>query len=481
MIINKYPGYQACIGMEIHVQLKTESKIFCSCSNKFGDEPNQNICPICAGHPGSLPSLNKEVVDFAIMAGIATNSKISQTTTFARKHYSYPDLPKNFQITQDNLPICHDGYLIIDLPDNQTKKIRLIRIHMEEDAGKNLHATENESWVDLNRAGTPLLEIVTHPDISNSQETKAYLTQLKRIVEYLGISDANMEEGSFRGDVNISVKKKTDEKLGIKVELKNINSFKYMGQAIDYEIERQIALLESGQKIKQETRSWDSKLHKTIFMRSKGEAQDYRYFIEPDLPILQINEEWINRIKKEIPELAHEKLIRFQQEYNIANYEADILVSDINLANFFEETTKFCKNPKLACNWILRDVLGFLKEKKLDLKSSKITPNLLAELLIELDKETINSKVAQEIFLEMAEYGKSPIHIIKEKDLSQIGSIDDLEKIALEVINTNQEQVKEYLSGKDRLFGFFVGQIMKATNGKANPKILQDLLKKHLK
>ncbi|MFA5075212.1 MAG: Asp-tRNA(Asn)/Glu-tRNA(Gln) amidotransferase subunit GatB [Candidatus Babeliales bacterium] len=480
-MINKYPDYQACIGMEIHVQLKTESKIFCSCPNKFGDKPNQNICPICAGYPGTLPSLNKKVIDFAIMAGIATNSKVTQISKFARKHYSYPDLPKNFQITQDNLPICQEGYLIIDLPDNQTKKIRIIRIHMEEDAGKNLHATETESWVDLNRAGTPLLEIVSYPNMSNSQETKAYLTQLKRIVEYLNISDANMEEGSFRGDVNISVKKKTDKNLGTKVELKNINSFKFIGQAIDHEIERQISLLESGQKIKQETRSWDSKSHKTVFMRSKEEAEDYRYFTEPDLPILEISQEWIEKIKKEIPELAHEKLLRFQKEYNISNYEADILVSNIDLANFFEQTTKFCKNSKLACNWIIRDLLGYLKEQKINLRDSKIEPNLLAELLQELDKENINNKVAQEIFLEMATSGKSPINIIKEKNLSQIVSVQDLEKIVLQVITENPNQVQEYLSGKDRLFGFFVGQIMKTTDGKANPKILQELLKKHLK
>ncbi len=480
-ILDKYPDYQVCIGMEIHVQLKTKSKIFCSCPNQFGDKPNQNICPICAGHPGSLPVLNKKVVDFALMVGLATNSKITEVSRFARKHYAYPDLPKNFQITQDNLPICTEGYLEINLPDGGSKKIRLTRMHMEEDAGKNLHAADRESFVDLNRAGTPLLEIVTYPDMSSAQETKTYLIQLKRLVEYLGISDANMEEGSFRGDVNISVKKKEATKLGTKVELKNINSFKFITQAIDHETERQIELIESGQKVNQETRLWDTKNHKTVYMRSKEEAEDYRYLIEPDLPLIVVDQEWLDKIKKNIPELAHEKLIRFQKDHNLSSYEADILVTDVKLSNFFEETVKNCNNPKLVCNWILRNVLGYLKENKISLEESLIKAKLLAELVSELDKDTINNKVAQDIFLEMAQTGKSPVAIIKDKNLAQIGSSDELEKIVLQIVQNNTNQVKAYLSGNERLFGFFIGQAMKLTQGKANPKILKDLFQKHLK
>lgn len=480
-ISDKYPDFKVNIGIEIHVQLKTDSKIFCSCPNQFGEEPNSNICPICAGYPGVLPVLNKKVVDFAIMAGLATNSKITEVSKFARKHYMYPDLPKNFQITQDSTPICSEGYIPIELEDGSEKKIRLTRIHMEEDAGKNIHKTGNESYVDLNRAGTPLIEVVSYPDIANSFEAKAYLSRLKSIVQYLGISDANMEEGSFRGDVNISVRRHDEEKLGTRVELKNVNSFKFIVHAIEYEIEKQIETIKSGNKVIQQTKGWDTKEHKTFVMRNKSEAEDYKYLREPDLPILVINKEWINKIKNNLPELPHEKLKRFKEEYKIANDDAVILVGDVKLSNFFEAVCKKANHPQKVANWLLRNVLGFLKENKINLEESKISIVNFAELILAIDNGTINSKVAQDVFNEMAETGKSPNQIIEDKGLKQIENSDELEAIIINIIKNNQDQLQKYLSGKDRLFGFFVGQAMKETQGKGNPKVIQELLKKHLK
>lgn len=474
-------NYQATIGIEVHVQLKTKSKIFCSCRNEFGHEPNKNICPICAGQPGVLPALNKQVVNDAIMLGLATNCTISSKTDFARKHYYYPDLPKNYQTTQDANPICHNGHITIELEDGSEKKIGLIRIHMEEDAGKNIHTSLGLSLVDLNRAGTPLVEIVSHPDMQSAYEAKAYLLRLHTIIKYLGISDANMEEGSFRADVNISVKKKTDQNLGQRIELKNINSFKFISQAIEYEINRQIEALESGEKIHPETRLWDRKNQKTIVMRRKEAADDYRYFPEPDLPEIQIDEQWINSIKKLIPELPGEKLRRFQTNYGLPYDDAEILIESIQLANFFEATCKTCSNPKMACNWILRNLLAYLKEQKVEIEQTKMTPQNLADLVNEIDKGTINSKVAQDIFNEIITTGKTAKEIIKEKDLGQVDSTDLLETIAKKIVESNSDEVAKYKAGNLRLFGFFVGQAMKETQGKANPKILNEIFTKLLK
>lgn len=479
-ISDKYQNFKVNIGIEVHVQLKTNSKIFCSCPNKFGEEPNSNICPICAGYPGVLPVLNKKVVDFAIMAGLATNSKITRISRFARKHYIYPDLPKNFQITQDSTPICSEGYIPIELEDGSEKKIRLTRIHMEEDAGKNIHKSNNESYVDLNRAGTPLLEIVSYPDISNSFEAKAYLSRLKSIVQYLGISDANMEEGSFRGDINISVHHKNEEKLGTRIELKNINSFKFIVHAIEYEVKKQIETIKSGNKVIQETKGWNTKKHETFVMRNKSEAEDYKYLLEPDLPILVIDEKWINKIKKELPELPHQKLNRLKKEYKIADDDAVILVGDIEISNFFEAVCKITNHPQKVANWLLRNILGFLKENKIKLEDSKINVNNFAELILAIENKIINSKVAQDVFNEMAKTGKSPNQIIKDKNLKQIENIEELETIIINIIKNNQDQLQKYLSGKERLFGFFVGQAMKKTQGKGNPKLIQKLLRKYL-
>lgn len=480
-VLEKYPDFEATIGIEVHVQLKTNSKVFCACPNKFGEEPNKNICPICSGQPGVLPVLNKKVIDFAIMLGLATNCEINKKSKFARKHYMYPDLPKNFQITQGELPICINGYVPIELSDGTEKKINLVRIHMEEDAGKAIHATQDESYIDLNRAGTPLLEIVSAPDISSSNEARAYLMRLRNIVRYLGISDANMEEGSFRGDINVSVKRKSDKELGTKIELKNINSFKFITHAIDYEIERQIELIKSGQKLKLETRLWDNQQRISIFMRSKEEAQDYRYFDEPDLPTIFISEKWLSRIRKQIPELQSQKLKRFQKDYDLNLYEAEILTNELELADFFEKTSQICKEPKQVCNWMLRNLLSYLNNNKLTLDESKIVPEKFAQLISAISQGVINTKTAQDVFLEMAQTGKDPLQIIKDQGLQQIGSQEELEKIILGVIKNNPEQVKDYLSGKDRLFAFFVGQTMKATKGKGNPKVIEELLKKYLK
>lgn len=480
-ILDKYSDFQACIGIEVHVQLKTNSKIFCSCHNRFGDKPNKNICPICAGYPGTLPVLNRKVVDFAIMAGIATNCDVKKVSKFARKHYMYPDLPKNFQITQGSFPICSKGHVKIQLEDGSEKEIGLTRIHIEEDAGKAIHANDKESFVDLNRAGTPLLEIVSEPDISDSVQAREYLKNLRNIVRYLGISDADMEKGSFRGDINISVKKKSDSKLGTKVELKNINSFKFIVQAIEYEIERQIELVKSGERVKQETRLWDTKNQVSVFMRSKEEAMDYRYLREPDLPLIVVGQKWLEDIKKQIPELPYDKFKRFQEDYKLSSYESEILINDIDLANFFESVVKNCNEPKIACNWMLRNLLAHLKDNKLNLNDSKVTAENFAELVCAIADDVINSKVAQDVFDEMAKTGNSPKNIIKEKGLEQVGSSEELEKIVLEIIKNNPDQVKAYLGGKDRLFGFFVGLAMKETKGKGNPKIIQDLFKKNLK
>ncbi len=492
--LDLYPDYEATIGIEVHIQLKTKSKAFCSCKNEFGCTPNTNICPICAGHPGTLPVLNGQVVDDAIMLGLATNCVITRKTGFARKHYMYPDLPKKYQITQDSDPICQEGYIPVERVDGSEKHIRLVRIHMEEDAGKNLHTSQGYSLVDLNRAGTPLLEMVSYPDISSAQEARDYLKGLRTLVQYLGISDANMEEGSFRADINISIKKKVDKELGTKVELKNINSFKFVAQAIEFELERQYEMLMTGQKIAQETRQWDSKNQKTIGMRSKEEAQDYRYFTEPDLPVLEIDDAWIERIGKSLPELPHTKLKRFQTQYGLSAYEADNLTETQKLADFFElvvnvpatsgevqEGAACINNPKIACNLILREVLGYLKEHKQELEQTKLTAQNLAELVAALDAGTINSKVAQDVFTQLMLTGKSPTQIIKESNLTQVEDPAVLIPIIERIFAANQESVAKYKAGNPKFFMFFVGQAMKETQGKANPKILQDLIEKMLK
>lgn len=479
-ILEQYPDYKCDIGIEVHVQLTTKSKIFCSCKNEVSLEPNKNICEVCSGYPGVLPVLNKEAVNKAILLGLATNSKITPVTQFARKHYFYPDLPKNYQITQSDKPICAEGFVEIKKEDGSTKKIRLIRIHMEEDAGKNIHAEHtDESFVNLNRTGTPLLEVVTYPDIESAYEAREYLKNLRNIVQYLDVCTGNMEEGAFRGDTNISVRLKDSKDLGTKCELKNINSFKFIHDAIEYEIERQIELVKSGGKVKQETRLWDEKNKKTIVMRSKEEAADYRYLDDPDLPIVEISEKWISDIRSTLPELPTQKLERFTKELNLSEYEAEILVNDRPLAKYFEEAYKSYQSKQIV-NWILRDVCGYIKDKKIEISELKITPSQLASIIKMQESGKINNHAAKIIFEEVAQTGKEPEAIVKEKGLEQIGSADELEKIILEVLSQNPKVVEEYKSGKDKLFGFFVGQVMKLSQGKGDPKMIQELLKKNL-
>ncbi|MGE0206234.1 MAG: Asp-tRNA(Asn)/Glu-tRNA(Gln) amidotransferase subunit GatB [Candidatus Babeliales bacterium] len=477
-VLERYPDYEVVIGMEVHVQLATKSKIFCLCSNEVTKDPNKNICQICTGQPGVLPVLNKKVVDYAIMAGLATNCSITQLSEFDRKHYFYPDLPKGYQITQNDKPICTEGFITIRLEDGSKKNIRLNRIHMEEDAGKNIHATEQESFVDLNRAGTPLLEIVSYPDISSAYEVRAYLKNLRSIVQYLHICSGNMEEGAFRADTNISVRKKGEKKLGTKVELKNINSFKFISDAVEYEIERQITALQEGEAIKQETRLWDTKNRVTVVMRTKEELADYRYFKEPDLPLIEVNHELISRAKEMLPELPDQKFERFMQK-GLSAYEAAILVEDLDLANYFDEASQHSSSKHLI-NWILRDVMGYLKEEKIPLASFKVTPEKLAQIVALIDKGTVNNQAAREVFETVAQKGANPADIVKEKGLEQIGSSEELEAIVLAIIKENPDSVAQYKAGKDKLFGFFVGQAMQKTKGKGNPQILQELLKKHL-
>ncbi|MGB8367233.1 MAG: Asp-tRNA(Asn)/Glu-tRNA(Gln) amidotransferase subunit GatB, partial [Candidatus Babeliales bacterium] len=449
-ILDKYPEYEANIGIEVHVQLTTKSKIFCSCTNKVAKDPNVNICNICAGYPGVLPVLNKQAVEYGIFAGLATNCTIEKQSFFDRKHYFYPDLPKNYQITQQFRPICTDGFVPIRLENDSIKKINLIRIHIEEDAGKNIHSDySNESFVDLNRAGTPLLEIVSHPDIANAYEAKAYLKMLRSIVQYLGICSGNMQEGAFRADTNISVRKKNEKKLGSKCELKNINSFKFIGDAIEYELERQITTLKEGGAIRQETRLWDTKSKRTVVMRVKEETADYRFFQDPDLPIIEIEGKWVEQVKKNLPELPLEKFKRFCAEKKLGPYEAAILIDDIMLADYFDQASQYSTSKNLI-NWILRDLMGYLKENKISLPACKVTPQKLAELVDLLDNNIINNHTAKEIFTIIAQTDKTPKEIVKEKGLEQIGSPEELEKMIKEIINAYPNQVEQFRNGKDK-------------------------------
>lgn len=478
-VLDNYPSYEVTIGIEVHVQLTTKSKIFCTCANEVIKEPNKNICPICTGQPGTLPVLNKRVIDNALLAGLATNSTITRRNLFARKHYFYPDLPKGYQITQSDTPICTEGHITIRLEDGSKKDIRLIRIHMEEDAGKSIHADKgNESFVDLNRAGTPLLEIVSYPDISSTYEAKEYLRTLRTTMLYLGVTSGNMEDGAFRADTNISVRKKGAEKLGTRAELKNINSFKFIGDAIEYEIERQIELLEKGEKVHQETRLWDTKNKKTVMMRSKEEAADYRYFNDPDLPIIEIDDAWIESMRAQLPELPAQKCDRLMA-LGLTQDEADIFIDDRMLADYFEKAYTY-NQSKQVVNWILRDVMGHLKEHKSALTDLLVTPEKLAKLVKLLEDGIINGPAAKEVFEIVAQTGADPLTIVKEKGLEQMGASEELEAIIKAVVDNNPAQAQQYREGKDKLFGFFVGQAMKDTKGKGDPKVIQDLLKKYL-
>ena len=475
--------YESIIGLEVHAQLLTESKIFCGCSTKYGSSPNTQTCPVCLGMPGVLPVLNKKAVEYAIKMVLAVGAKVNPKSIFARKNYFYPDLPKGYQISQYEQPLAEGGFIEIDTESGK-KKIRITRIHLEEDAGKSLHpedeSDEAETLVDMNRCGVPLIEIVSEPDISSPQEAYLYLNKLKQIVQYLGICSGNMEEGALRCDANVSVRPKGAEKFGVNTEVKNMNSFRGVEKALSYEIKRQIEILKKGGTIEKETLLWDEKKQKCFTMRSKEESHDYRYFPEPDLVTLAISGEWIDRIKKTLPELPDQKKERFVRDWKIPQYDAEVLTTSKEIADYYEECVKNYQDGKRVSNWVMGEVLRELNERKIEIKDFKITPINLTDLLKQIDKGTISGKMAKEIFAEMAETKKSASQIIKEKELMQITDQKDLAQIIETVLKENEENVKRYHAGKEKLFGFFVGEVMKKTKGKANPRLVNQILKDKL-
>ena len=478
----KMSEWETVIGLEVHVQLATKSKIFSGASTLFGSAPNTQACNIDLGMPGVLPVLNEEVLKMAIKFGLSINANINSPTQFARKNYFYPDLPKGYQISQLDNPIVEGGGLEITLKDGSKKKIRITRAHLEEDAGKSLHEDfEGLTGIDLNRAGTPLLEIVSEPDLSSPEEAVAYLKKIHSIIRYLEISDGNMAEGSMRCDANVSLRKKGSKELGTRTETKNVNSFKFVEKAIQHEIRRQMKVLESGKRVTQETRLYDSQLDETRPMRSKEFANDYRYFPEPDLLPVVLDEGFIKSIKDLMPELSEEKEKRFIRDYKLSDYDANVLSVDPNLSNFFEEVVVRSRNPKLATNWIMGELSAFLNKDNLSILETKVDSINLGNLLSRIEDSTISGKIAKEVFEEMWNSEKSPDEIIQEKGLKQVTDSSEIEKIINQVLEQNQSQLEQYKSGKVKLFGFFVGQVMKASRGKANPEQVNKLLEKRLK
>ena len=474
--------WETVIGLEVHVQLATKSKIFSGASTLFGSSPNTQACNIDLGMPGVLPVLNEKVLKMAIKFGLSINANINSPTQFARKNYFYPDLPKGYQISQLDNPIVEGGVLEITLKDGSKKKIRITRAHLEEDAGKSLHEDfEGLTGIDLNRAGTPLLEIVSEPDLSSGEEAVAYLKKIHSIIRYLEISDGNMAEGSMRCDANVSLRKRGSKELGTRTETKNVNSFKFVEKAIQHEMKRQIKILESGERVTQETRLYDSQLDETRPMRSKEYANDYRYFPEPDLLPVVLTEDFIKSVKDLMPELSEEKEKRFIKEYKLSDYDANVLSVDPNLSNFFEEVVVRSRNPKLAANWIMGELSAFLNKENLSILETKVDSINLGNLLSRIEDSTISGKIAKEIFEEMWNSKKSPDEIIEEKGLKQVTDSSEIEKVINQVLEQNQSQLEQYKSGKVKLFGFFVGQVMKASRGKANPEQVNKLLEERLK
>jgi aspartyl-tRNA(Asn)/glutamyl-tRNA(Gln) amidotransferase subunit B len=473
-------SYEPVIGLEVHAQLLTKSKIFCGCSTKFGADPNTHTCPVCMGMPGVLPVLNKKVVEYTMKMALATNCKINESCNFARKNYFYPDLPKGYQISQYARPLSEHGYVDIELEDGR-KRIGITRIHMEEDAGKLLHDEHlPSSYVDLNRTGVPLIEIVSEPDMRSAEEAAAYLRRIHEILVYLEICDGNMEEGSFRCDANVSLRPRGEAAFGIRTELKNMNSFRNVQRAVEYEIKRQQYILENGQEVIQETRLWDDSQGVTQSMRGKEEAHDYRYFPDPDLVPIVIDHAWMAEVRISLPELPLEKRKRFIGDYQIPPYDAGVLTSSRALADYFEEVAKISGKPKVASNWVMGDVLRFLNEEKRDIRECPILPKSLAEMILLIEEGTISGKMAKDIIVEMYGTGKPPKMIIEERGMVQITDEDALLKTIAEVIAANPAQLEQYRGGKEKLFGYFVGQVMKATQGKANPQLINELLKKML-
>ena len=479
-IYNK--SWEAVIGLEIHVQLATKSKLFSGASTNFGALPNTQACDIDLALPGVLPVLNEEVLKMAVKLGKALNANINTPTSFARKNYFYPDSPKGYQISQMDKPIVEDGFLDIELEDGSSKRIGITRAHLEEDAGKSLHEDfEGQSGIDLNRAGTPLIEIVSEPDISSPEEAVAYLKSIHSIIKYLEISDGNMAEGSMRCDANVSVRKIDSKDLGTRTETKNVNSFRFVEKAIQYEIERQINEIETGNTITQETRLYDSQLNTTRPMRTKEFANDYRYFPEPDLLPVVLEDKFIKKVLEEMPEMPDEKKKRFVNEYNLSEYDSSLLAADKDLADFFEIATKESNAAKLSANWIMGELSAELNKENLNIQDSKITAKQIGKLVLRIEDSTISGKIAKEIFEKMWTTGQEVDSIIEEEGLQQVTDLSAIESMVNKVIDDNPDQLKQYLAGKDRLFGFFVGQVMKESQGKANPAHVNQILKEKLK
>ncbi|RME87619.1 MAG: Asp-tRNA(Asn)/Glu-tRNA(Gln) amidotransferase subunit GatB [Zetaproteobacteria bacterium] len=474
-------SWEVVIGLEVHVQLNTQSKLFCGCSTRFGAEPNTQTCPVCLGMPGQLPVLNEAAVDKAILLGLALNATINLESRFDRKNYFYPDLPKGYQISQYAIPIIEHGRLFVPSEDGE-KPIRIVRAHLEEDAGKSLHeGLVGVSHIDLNRAGVPLVEIVSAPDIRSADEAVAYLKALHQLVRFLGISDADMEKGQFRCDANISVRR-PGEPLGVRTEIKNVNSFRFVKQALEYEAARQIEILEDGGEVVQETRLFDAKTGETRSMRTKEEAHDYRYFPEPDLPPLIIEESRIEKLRAAMPELPHEMRQRFQKEFGLSAYDADVLTQSPELARWYEAlVAAHPADPKRCANWLANELLGRLNERGIEIAEAPITPAMLGKLLDRIADQTISGKIAKDVLDEMLATGKDADAIIEEKGLKQITDPKAIDEIIEQVLADHPEQLAQYRAGKEKLFGFFVGQVMKRTKGKANPQLVNARLRERLK
>lgn len=481
--------FEPVIGLEVHAQLLTHSKIFCGCSTRFGAPPNSHTCPVCLGLPGSLPVTNREAVGMAMKAGLALGCRINRHSILARKNYFYPDLPKGYQISQYERPLAEDGVVTLPLgqadPANQEretgkKRVGIIRVHLEEDAGKSIHVPAGDTQVNLNRCGVPLIEIVTHPDIGSSQEASDFLSFLRRILLYLAICDGNMEEGSLRCDANVSVREVGASRLGTKVEIKNLNSFRFLQKALDFEIGRQVDVLERGGSLQQETRLWDEDLERTSVMRTKEEAHDYRYFPDPDLLPVVVPEEWIRQIKEEIPELPDVRAERFAKEYQLSQEDALLITHSREFADYFERAVEFYRQPKTIFNWMMGELTAYLKRDEVGLGDCRIQARNLAQLVRLVDQDTISGKIAKEVFDKMCQTGANPEEIVTEEGLTQISDADLLEEVVDSVLGSNPVQVQRYRDGKEGLIGFFVGQIMKETGGQANPQLVNQMLRKKL-
>lgn len=473
--------YEVVIGLEVHAELSTKTKIFCSCPTEFGGAPNTHTCPICMAMPGTLPVLNEKVVEYAVKAGLATNCEISKNSKNDRKNYFYPDLPKAYQISQFDQPLCEHGYVEIEDKDGNKKKIRILRIHIEEDAGKLNHdELGGGSLVDLNRAGVPLIETVSEPDMRSAEEAESYLRKIKSIFEYVEVSDCKMEEGSLRADVNVSVRKKGDPKLGTRTEMKNMNSFRSIVRAINYEVDRQIDVIEDGGKVEQETLRWDDVSGKTFSMRDKEDAQDYRYFPDPDLVAIKLSDEYIENIRKTLPELPESRKERYLEKYNLSEKDAKIITSSKYLSDLFEKAIEVCNNPKAVNNWIISDISRILNETEMDPMEIPFDANQLGKLVILIDKGTISSSIGKKVLVELFENPRDPEEIIKEKGWIQISDEGAIKEVVLKILAANPQSIADYKAGKDKALGFLVGQAMKETKGKANPQMLNKMFKEEI-